>query len=874
MNGLGQRISLLVAALLVLVAPLPFGGRGRTAMAVLALVAVVGGLALLAARSRLPAPPTRLAVLALALLALPLIQLVPLPAPAVEILSPRLAEECRASLAFPEAPPELVRAEAALAEAAGGQRPVERFRPLSTDPEGTLDGMLRLGLGVLAFLLALLAVRDRGDRRLIVAALALSAVLQAVYGLAELLSGHEHILGEPKVHHLGVATGTFVNPNHYGALLSLGLFAVLALLHDLWRQRETRDPGRGPKASLAASAAAVIVIALIWSASRGALFCAAGGLALWGLLSLGSLASGQARRVAAGLLGALILVLVAGAIWMRPPEPLIDSLEGSGLTLGNRLTMWGDGLDMLAAFPVLGTGLGTYGTVADLFRSPDLRFRTVHAHSDYLEWAVEGGAPGVLLVIAFLVITGSAALGLLRRRRERALSVALAAGLAALAVHEAVDFSLQLAGVAVPAAVALGAMLAPWARRETQGPRPRKRATWALTLAVATALGGLTAGGLLVASRTPSPALSKPPGGLVLPSTLRRWGSTRAVEVIERAAGSGRTTPAPTDSLTDALSAPLLSLQRSARRAPLRPEPRVALWSATQAFVAAHPRRDELGSRVAPLLAHYLRRAEQLAPSDRERRLVIARYWLAVGQRQEAIRVLRELLAMAPERARDAYALLGGASAPLHELLQATPNEPDAALNLSSHLWRHGDRVGAQIVLERALTRAPDQWPLRAALARRLMSREQPERALAVLEGRPLPGEPEERKRALQLRAESLARQGRLTELDETLADLEQLGASTAELDLARGRAAARVGENDAAIAALERALDATRPSLSERQRLQALLVLGSVYQRTGNYPEALAQYRRARDIDAGHPAVTRFFDQLSERRGEPAGSN
>jgi tetratricopeptide (TPR) repeat protein len=484
---------------------------------------------------------------------------------------------------------------------------------------------------------------------------------------------------------------------------------------------------------------------------------------------------------------------------------------------------------------------------------------------------VELGAPGGAVLLALLALVVGGAWKLLRRRSDRAITAALTAGLAALAVHEIVEFSLQLAGVAVPAAVAVGTLLAPWTKRSTDRPRGVRRATglWTILLA-ATVLGAtLTGAGTLVAARHASPALDEPPRGVVLPSTLRSWGRARVSELLDRAVRDAdeprRAGPKP--ELAERLGPPLLALQRAARLAPLRPEPQLALWTATQAFVAAHPRRNELAPRVAPLLGHYLRRAEALAPSDRERRLVLARYWLTMGRRDEARRVVRELLEMAPERAADAYEVLGGEALDLNDLLAATPNEPDAAIRLSNYLWQRRDRVGAQLVLERALSRAPDSWSLRERLALRLVHRDREARALEVLAHRPQPEDPDVQLRIERLRARAFAAMGELNRLQRALDRLAALGASDAELALVRGRAAARQGEHEEAMEALREALAARRPSLRERQRLQALLILGRLLREQGDYPGALERYREARRIDPDHPAVVRFFDELADRR-------
>ncbi|MDQ7086788.1 MAG: hypothetical protein Q9Q13_02570, partial [Acidobacteriota bacterium] len=339
-------------------------------MAVILLaLATATGLALLwTDRSRLARPPAAFALLITVTGAWIGFQFVPLPPTAVDWLSPRLAAEARASLCRPDEDPRLAQGERELSAVAGGERDETTWHPLVADPDGGLDGLLRLAMAFGAFCLGLLAVRDDRDRRLLLAAIGASASLQAVYGLAESLSGHHHIFTWAKQHYRPLASGTFICPNHFAALLSLGLFALLGLLIEVLRA----GPGAGDrraKTSLAATVAGVILIAMIWSSSRAAL----GAAALSMLLFFWLLRSGRREGGGLGWTGiaagaALIIALVAGAAWIRPPEPLANDVENISVDMGGRVGIWGSAVAIVGDFWRSGSGIGTFRYLHPLYR--------------------------------------------------------------------------------------------------------------------------------------------------------------------------------------------------------------------------------------------------------------------------------------------------------------------------------------------------------------------------------------------------------------------------------------------------------------------------------------------------------------------------
>ena len=101
---------------------------------------------------------------------------------------------------------------------------------LSADLQATSDAIL-LSLGLLLFAaLTILLVRSKRRALMLLYTLVLAGFLQALYGSLMMLSGLEFGFLEPKQFGRGVATGTFINRNHYANFLVLSLSGGMGLL--------------------------------------------------------------------------------------------------------------------------------------------------------------------------------------------------------------------------------------------------------------------------------------------------------------------------------------------------------------------------------------------------------------------------------------------------------------------------------------------------------------------------------------------------------------------------------------------------------------------------------------------------------------------
>jgi O-antigen ligase len=454
-------------AVVIVVAPLPFGAVLPEAL----LLLESGALLLLgvwlwrAVRRPAALPPAGVRAGVLGLLALALVQILPLGRALVARVSPRSAELREAS----RAPAQWE----ALEQELLGIAPAT-FEPpatLSVDPDLTASA-LRTGVALAGLMLAAHTVAAVRGLRLLALAFLLSAGFQGLYGALVLASGHEMIWHLPKRYYLDSATGTFVNRNHFAAYLNAALACGLALALEeaaRWRAGRTgRRPGDLPRPE--GSRVLLLGLLVVLGTSGLLLSFSRAGIA-FGLVALSAVlfASGgsQSRRTRMALIAALVIV-AAVPLSQIGSERLAERYARTAADFASpsgRVTVWLDTLRMAGAFPVVGTGFGTFAAAYPLFRSPEVRLYYRHAHNDLLQFLAEGGVLGgalLALVLAPLVRPVRRALC----GAGGVLATGAAAGLMALLGHSLVDFQFHIPSNAATGAVLGGALMGlPWSER-------------------------------------------------------------------------------------------------------------------------------------------------------------------------------------------------------------------------------------------------------------------------------------------------------------------------------------------------------------------------------------------------------------------------
>ena len=321
--------------------------------------------------------------------------------------------------------------------------------PLTLDRHGTLQAALKSTAYVVFFALSLLLLSQRERITAAAFTLVISGFAQAMFGG---LSALADSFGES-------AHGSFVNRNHYAAYLvmclSVGIGVLIANLTGAvsrtWKQffRNVIALILSPR-MLLRLALVVMVIALVLTRSRmgnSSFF-----VSLLAAGAIGLAFSKRATRSMVVLIASLVVVdiFIVGTYFGM--ERVLERIEQTRLETEDRGDIASYALNLWRDYPVFGSGLGSFHAVIPRYWGEIPGAPYTHAHNDYLQFACEVGAVGVVLLGAMLLMSFLVALRAQHVRTDplmRGISFGSMMGIIALMIHSAVDFSLQIPAIAL-----------------------------------------------------------------------------------------------------------------------------------------------------------------------------------------------------------------------------------------------------------------------------------------------------------------------------------------------------------------------------------------------------------------------------------------
>ena len=339
------------------------------------------------------------------------------------------------------------------------------MRTISIVPVATEVGWLAL-LPPLACFFAAQWLHPGHVVRLLLA-MAIFSGLEALMGLLQVRAGRDSIVYWLSDIAYGTATGTFVNHNHFAAMLAMTLPVIIGLLVYTIRYGRRRmrpaafafDPDALSQRVIVFASAMLILLCLLFTHSRAGIATALAGLAFSSIL-LGRVRGGL--KYANWIVGALVIsgIAVAALIGLSPilrgfsPEQL--GLSGEG-----RLALSAATLRAAIEFLPFGSGLSTFADVFPRFQSDVFGGYIDHAHNDYLQLFMEVGlaAPVIVaLALAAYVIRVSELLRRDSRRSFTVLQIAAGVGLLPMILHSMFDFGIHMPANAMWFATFAGVM--------------------------------------------------------------------------------------------------------------------------------------------------------------------------------------------------------------------------------------------------------------------------------------------------------------------------------------------------------------------------------------------------------------------------------
>jgi O-antigen ligase len=347
------------------------------------------------------------------------------------------------------------------------------YAAISVEPADTLASILLVGLPFVTFLTGLLLCDTDQRARKVLALLGLSAGIIAVFGLLQFSLFPNILIVVEKHAYLDSLTAVFVNRNTAATFLGLGTLLMLTGVSDIARSYSNHPPGEPGRNTLLLKSWIYVLLlcacftALMLSRSRAGIFATFIAALIyfpWLVINW----NGSRRYLKPvprwhsmlKLLSAIVFVVVlltvfAGQAILRAQERRLEDDDRFCILPG----IW----RAISDHWLTGTGLGTFRTVFSAYRDPACGIFGIfdRAHNFYLEGFLGLGILfPITAILAFSVLARVFWHGLAQRRRLRHYVLLGLAATVLVALHAAVDFSLQIPGFAVFFSAFLSAVVA------------------------------------------------------------------------------------------------------------------------------------------------------------------------------------------------------------------------------------------------------------------------------------------------------------------------------------------------------------------------------------------------------------------------------
>ena len=285
---------------------------------------------------------------------------------------------------------------------------------------------------------------------------------EALYGLIQAYSGSPQVLWFKSIASQTSVTGTYINRNHFAGFMAMGMLLAAAYSAALSeRRRGSSDTRKGRigfrarmsrflsgeqllnKRILILFGGVVMGIGLVFSASRGGIISAAGGLFCISLFFV--FRKGHRRK---GIIF-LVLFLVTSAYALDiGVDYVVGRFKTIDVGIGGRTRYAQKAMEMFADYKVAGVGVGNFKYAFPRYQAVEDKEKFIRfAHNDWAQFLLEAGIIGMALLLACVAYYLYFSIRLWRKREDTfavCLGIAPIAALTSMGIHSFSDFNLHI----------------------------------------------------------------------------------------------------------------------------------------------------------------------------------------------------------------------------------------------------------------------------------------------------------------------------------------------------------------------------------------------------------------------------------------------
>ncbi|MFC3121286.1 O-antigen ligase family protein [Agaribacter flavus] len=288
--------------------------------------------------------------------------------------------------------------------------------------------------------------------KLLLTVMVASGTFQAIYGILEvLLNTKTSLVFGFEV--TSSATGSFVYRNHYANFLMLCLCAGLGLIVTSLEKERTASPKdflRVFASNMLSSKAiiriclAIMVIALVMSRSRMGNTAFFVSMAITGVLAL-LLIKNRSQGLIVLIVSIFIIDLLIVSTYFGL-DRVQQRLAQTSFEQESRDEVVREASQIIQDFPFFGSGGGSFYSIFPSYQESKIHAFYDHAHNDYLQFIIEYGIMGAIILATICGFTLYKSLRAMKVRKNsifRGVGFASSMAMIGMGIHMMVDFPMQ-----------------------------------------------------------------------------------------------------------------------------------------------------------------------------------------------------------------------------------------------------------------------------------------------------------------------------------------------------------------------------------------------------------------------------------------------